>query len=66
MPLYEYECAKCKERFTLLQGFSAAKTGYECPKCGMKETSRVWSSFAMAASSQPECAYRQAGCDSGG
>ncbi len=36
MPLYEYECAKCKERFTLLQGFSAAKTGYECPKCGMK------------------------------
>jgi len=64
MPLYEYECQDCGERFTMLQGYSAGKSGYTCPECGGRQTRRVLSSFAVAASTKAECAYSQAGCDS--
>ena len=35
MPLYEYECQKCGNRFELIQGYDAAET-QKCPKCGGK------------------------------
>jgi len=33
MPLYEYECKKCKHRFERIQSFSAQPVK-KCPKCG--------------------------------
>ena len=33
MPLYEYECKKCKNRFERLQRFSDPPAS-ECPECG--------------------------------
>jgi putative FmdB family regulatory protein len=33
MPLYEYECGRCKHRFELIQKFSDKKVR-KCPECG--------------------------------
>jgi putative FmdB family regulatory protein len=33
MPLYEYQCKKCKHRFEKIQSFSAPHVK-KCPKCG--------------------------------
>ncbi len=33
MPLYEYECKKCKHRFERIQSFSD-RSVKKCPKCG--------------------------------
>ncbi|MGA9639988.1 MAG: zinc ribbon domain-containing protein [Terriglobales bacterium] len=33
MPLYEYQCKKCKHRFEKIQSFSAAPLK-KCPECG--------------------------------
>ena len=33
MPLYEYECTKCKERVEIIQRISDPPTTH-CPKCG--------------------------------
>jgi putative FmdB family regulatory protein len=33
MPLYEYECKKCKHRFERIQSFAARHTK-KCPECG--------------------------------
>lgn len=32
MPVYEYKCEECENRFELLQRFDADRT-QECPKC---------------------------------
>ena len=37
MPLYSYECQKCRNIFDLLIGMTAEKTKMECPKCQSKE-----------------------------
>jgi putative FmdB family regulatory protein len=35
LPLYEYECVKCKHRFEKIESLSAS-TVKKCPKCGAK------------------------------
>ena len=35
MPLYEYECVKCRHRFEKIESISASTTK-KCPKCGAK------------------------------
>lgn len=35
MPLYEYQCSKCKHRFEKIQKFSDPHVT-KCPKCGAK------------------------------
>jgi putative FmdB family regulatory protein len=47
MPLYEYLCVQCGERFTKLQPMSAPREGNECPQCGTRNTRRVMSTFAQ-------------------
>ncbi|MFC1900452.1 FmdB family zinc ribbon protein [Chloroflexota bacterium] len=33
MPIYEYVCTDCKEKFELLRPFSRADEEAECPQC---------------------------------
>ncbi len=33
MPIYEYVCGKCKNKFELMRPFSRSQEGAECPKC---------------------------------
>tara|TARA_B100000029_G_scaffold513294_1_gene612373 strand:+ start:5670 stop:5957 length:288 start_codon:yes stop_codon:yes gene_type:complete len=37
LPIYDYKCSKCENRFTLRQGFDA-NTISECTKCGGDST----------------------------
>lgn len=51
MPLYEYRCPRCDERFEVLQRLGASGVGLACPKCGFVGVAREASSFASAGGS---------------
>jgi len=36
MPIYEYQCAQCGEKFEVRQAIGADSSGLSCPKCGAK------------------------------
>jgi len=46
MPIYEYECLKCGERFELRRSMSESDLGVKCPRCGVENPRRVFSAFA--------------------
>lgn len=46
MPLYEYRCAECDEKFEKLVRSSLSEAiEIHCPKCGSKSVSRLVSMF---------------------
>ena len=45
MPIYEYECRICKERFELVQKMTEGNEGLCCPKCDADKPERVLSAF---------------------
>ena len=51
MPIYEYECTKCSEKFELRRGLADSDSDIKCPKCGVKNPKRVFSLFSTASSS---------------
>ena len=59
MPIYEYICLECNEKFTLLQSLYPVEKNTECPKCASAKVKKVLSSFSCgsgiksAASSAP-------------
>jgi len=50
MPIYEYECDKCGEKFELRRGFNDSDSDIQCPKCGEKDARKVFSAFGVASS----------------
>jgi putative FmdB family regulatory protein len=44
MPIYEYRCESCDERFEELAAHSAPPPA--CPRCSSSEVVRVYSTFA--------------------
>lgn len=46
MPLYEYECRQCGERFEKLVSTSSAKKGTTCTKCGSTSVRKLMSACA--------------------
>ena len=46
MPIYEYECRKCEERFEVVQRINEDNRKVHCPKCGTDRPQRVLSAFA--------------------
>jgi putative FmdB family regulatory protein len=45
MPIYEYECTVCGERFELRRNITASDSEIKCPKCGSPNPRRVLSMF---------------------
>jgi putative FmdB family regulatory protein len=45
MPLFEYRCGDCGDKFEKLV-WSTSQSEIVCPKCGSKETERQLSTFA--------------------
>ena len=45
MPIYEYECRSCKERFEVMQKMSEGNEELCCPKCDTDKPERVLSAF---------------------
>jgi putative FmdB family regulatory protein len=47
MPIYEYRCRKCRNRFSVLTLRISERAVAECPKCGSRAADRLLSRFAM-------------------
>lgn len=52
MPLYEYVCKHCSERFEKLVRMSAAPPTVICPSCASAEVERALSTFATGGGAQ--------------
>ena len=58
MPIYEYECAACGERFELRRDLADNDSEIKCPKCGVPNPRRVFSMFNTGTASNdcsPSC-----------
>jgi len=45
MPIYEYECLKCRQRFELRRRVADSDNNIRCPRCGAENPQRVISAF---------------------
>jgi putative FmdB family regulatory protein len=52
MPIYEYECAKCRRRTSVLTLRVSEKVDAVCKHCGSSKLSRLMSRFAMPKSEE--------------
>lgn len=41
MPIYEYQCRKCNEKFESYRGLSGSDKDVACPVCGEKGPRRI-------------------------
>lgn len=53
MPMYEYQCRQCGERYEELRRFEDADRDLKCPSCGAEEVERLVSAFATAGCRAP-------------
>ena len=51
MPLYEYQCKKCDEKFETLVSLRELDNPVECPHCGSEETDKLLSTFSASVGS---------------
>lgn len=47
MPVYEYECPACGDKFELRQGMNDSDSDKKCPRCGAPGPRRVLSTFSL-------------------
>ncbi len=45
MPIYEYQCTKCGEEFSVRQSMGEDGSKLNCPKCQAENPKRLISSF---------------------
>lgn len=50
MPVYEYKCKTCGEKFEITRGIKEEETGVRCPRCGSSDAKRSFSLFGRGAS----------------
>ncbi|MBI5101984.1 MAG: zinc ribbon domain-containing protein [Nitrospirae bacterium] len=48
MPIYEYICNSCREKFSRLQSVRESREGIDCPKCSSGDTKKLISSFCCS------------------
>jgi putative FmdB family regulatory protein len=48
VPIYEYTCEACKNRFDHLARTMSGEAKVKCPECGSPETARSLSVFAVS------------------
>ena len=61
MPLFEYCCTKCGEKFEKII-FSMDREDVKCPKCKASEVERLMSSFSSCKGSIPKGALSGPSC----
>lgn len=52
MPIYEYICLKCNEKFSILQSLYPSDNRTECPKCASGDVKKMMSAFSCASGSE--------------
>jgi putative FmdB family regulatory protein len=58
MPIYEYHCLECGEKFERLVRSMNSPQEIECPKCGGRKVEKLLSAFGLQTSgsaSEPIC-----------
>jgi putative FmdB family regulatory protein len=50
MPVYEYQCAACGERFEILCGLAERDEKAVCPSCGGRDVTQVLGGFRVGIS----------------
>jgi putative FmdB family regulatory protein len=55
MPIYDFHCDKCQNRFELLVGVTAGDSELRCPKCGAAEIRKRPSTFGVSVKSSSSC-----------
>jgi len=50
MPIYEYKCKSCGEKFEMFRSIAASDSEIKCPRCGAQSPQRVFSTFAKGPS----------------
>ncbi|MCI0496423.1 zinc ribbon domain-containing protein [candidate division KSB1 bacterium] len=45
MPIYEYKCNKCENRFDVFQSIGGSNENLICPICGEPKPERIFSIF---------------------
>jgi putative FmdB family regulatory protein len=48
MPIYEYICTACNERFSLLRNVTSNEDDLRCPSCSGRKVKKVMSSFCCS------------------
>lgn len=62
MPLYEYRCRECGERFEVLQRLGQGGEELSCPRCGEARPERVLSTFASTTGGREVAPSGGGGC----
>jgi putative FmdB family regulatory protein len=58
MPIYEYRCPECKEKFEIIVHSIKNPQEIACPKCGGREVEKLFSTFGLRTSGtagEPVC-----------
>ena len=63
MPIYEYECTQCRERFEMRQSFGEDRSKVTCPKCGAPNPKRRFSVSSAQPLSQSKLTYIPGGLE---
>ena len=50
MPIYEYRCNKCNNKFELFQSVGASNENLICPACNEPKPERIFSVFGSGSS----------------
>ena len=65
MPIYEYRCARCGEKFELFVRSAAQQSAAPtCSKCGSAETRKALSLFGVGEASRSSGASASSSCGS--
>lgn len=51
MPIYEYICMKCNEKFSVLRSIHSSGKDTECSMCGSRDVKKALSSFSCVSAS---------------
>jgi putative FmdB family regulatory protein len=52
MPIYEYQCTQCGEKFEVRQAMSEDGSKLNCPKCRAGNPQKIFSTFFSPGSSE--------------
>ena len=65
MPIYEYQCLDCGERFEILQRMGEGSEGLTCPECGEGRVTKQFSTFASNSGSGQAVSFGGSACGGG-
>jgi len=65
MPIYEYRCQDCGNRFEILQRMGQGAEGLSCPECGEERVEKQYSTFASSTGESGRSDAPARGCGPG-